>query len=141
MESGPIDVLVLTPLSGELSALRDELGKADNELAEREFSYVVWRGVDLKDRPEGGSLVAVMPLEKDQIPAGNTSHLALNRPERSFCRLYKKAPGSRPKHDYQHALWRFSIFGSVRRSRLARLDRRDIHRRCCSSRDGAGITP
>jgi nucleoside phosphorylase len=78
MLSVPIDVLVLTPLPQELAALRAELGEAADEGATPEFSYAVWRSLALKDQDQPGSLVAVMPLEKDQIPAGNTTHLALN---------------------------------------------------------------
>lgn len=79
MENEPIDILVLTPLPEELAALRGELGQAGDDVANNYFSYVIWRHVDIKDRAGGGCLIAVMPLEKDQIPAGNTTHLALNK--------------------------------------------------------------
>ncbi len=79
METEQIDVLVLTPLPEELRALRAELDKPDSEEVTINFSCVIWRGVHLKQRPGGGSLVAVLLREKDQISATNTVHLVLDR--------------------------------------------------------------
>jgi hypothetical protein len=69
MKTKQIDVLVFTPLPLELAALRSELGKPAEDGVDTDFSYVVWRSVNLKDRISDGSLVAIMPVEKDQLPS------------------------------------------------------------------------
>jgi hypothetical protein len=74
-----IDVMVLTPMPLELTALRSILGAPEYENANDHFSYVVWKDVEFKSKTYGGTLVAILPIEKDQIPAGNTTHLALNK--------------------------------------------------------------
>jgi nucleoside phosphorylase len=79
MKKSKVDVLVLTALPPELEALRAELGQPDEESATDYFGYIIWRKVNLKDRFRKGSLVAIIPTEKDQLPAGNATHLALNR--------------------------------------------------------------
>jgi nucleoside phosphorylase len=76
MEPSSIDVLVLTPLAEELKALRAELGQPDIEDADNNFAYVSWQHVELKGRTNG-CVVAVIPPDKDQLPAGNATHLAL----------------------------------------------------------------
>ena len=72
-----IDVLVFTPIPEELAALTQELGEPDREEIRDYFSYKVWNHVTLKDRGSKGRLVALLPPDKDQLPASNTIHLAL----------------------------------------------------------------
>lgn len=79
MKKSEIDVLVLTALPPELEALRAELGKPDEEGPTDHFGYVIWRRVNLKDRSRKGTLVAIIPPGKDQLPACNATHAALDR--------------------------------------------------------------
>ena len=74
-----IDVMVLTPMPLELTALRSVLGEPEFERANNHFSFVLWKGLEFKSKTYGGTLVAIMPIEKDQVPAGNTTHLALDK--------------------------------------------------------------
>jgi nucleoside phosphorylase len=79
MKKSKVDVLVLTALPPELAALRAELGKPAEEGTTDQFGYVIWRSVNLKGRPRKGSVVAVIPIEKDQLPAANATHVALDQ--------------------------------------------------------------
>src|SRR6266446_848517 len=72
-----IDVLVLTPMPLELDALRRELGTPTAEAADNNFSFVRWERVKLEKGR--GHLVAVLPIEKDQLPASDATHIALRR--------------------------------------------------------------
>lgn len=73
----PVEVLVLTPLPEEMTALMGLLPEPDETGVEK-YGYRIWRSVPLCDEPNA-TLVAVMPPDMDQLPAATTVFQALRR--------------------------------------------------------------
>lgn len=78
MEANRIDFLVFTALPSELSALKKVFGRPDRQSAREKLSYAAWDTIAMHDEKDAnGSLIAVMPPDKDQVPAAGATSQAL----------------------------------------------------------------